>query len=96
MLLPTGDETNDNDQDDPGVALLPEGTYPKNEMTARAIQHTIPIYGTAAIPLSSPEINTVAVQSSLAGRGGAGQDYEATAYRCRYEPHIQHRKHHQQ
>lgn len=41
-------------------------TYPKNEMTASAIQHAIPTYGIVNIALSSPERKIDAAQSKLA------------------------------
>jgi len=46
------------------------GTYPKNEITARAIQHAIPTYGIADIALSSPEKYDIAVRTGSARPGG--------------------------
>jgi len=56
-------------------------TYPKNEMMARAIQHTIPTYGIADIALLSPDMNIKPAQSGLARVAGVTM---AAAYRWKY------------
>lgn len=83
MLLPTSSKTSDTGEHGPCTCAGCCGaTYPKKEMMASAIQHAIPTYGIAAIPLSSPEGKIDAAQSGSAGWEGVTR--ERTAYRWKY------------